>query len=153
MRPFSRHTVESTCQATISWKTPRTMKRFILPLLCSFVLITLTGCEGMKFAKYTGEQRAWPTGSSFTDGVFDVPVYRGWPEKPYDVLGFIQFSNPSTDWNQGDVKQACRQAKQAGGDAIILMPKGTDPSPTTVATRQHLGIRDSQSAAMVVKWK
>ena len=129
------------------------MKHFILPLFSSLVLITLTGCEGMKFAKYQGEQRAWPTGTSFTDGVFAVPVYRGWPEKSYEVLGFVKFSNSNIDWNQGDLKQAAGEAKKAGGDAIILMPKGVDPSPTAVATREQLGIGASQTVALVVKWK
>lgn len=129
------------------------MKHRILPFLASLSLLALTGCESMTFAKYDGPPRAWPTGSAFTDGVFDVPMYRGWPEKPYEVLGFVQFSNPNIDWNRGDMKEAARKARAAGGDAIILMPRGADPSPTAAAARQQLGISPSQTAAVVVKWK
>lgn len=64
-----------------------------------------------------------------------------------------KFSNSNIDWNQGDLKQAAGEAKRAGGDAIILMPKGADPSPTAVATRQQLGLDASQTVAVVVKWK
>lgn len=129
------------------------MKPIGLLSLCFLVLIALTGCESMNFSQYTGAQQTWPTGSSFTDKVLAVPIYRGWPENPYDVLGVVQFGNPNTDWNEGDLKQAARSAKAAGGDAIILLPKGNDPSPKATAMRAQLGIGEKQTAALVVKWK
>ena len=129
------------------------MKHLLSTLLGSLVLISSTGCEGMRFSKYEGPVTTWPTGSAFTDKVFEVPVYRGWPEKPYDVLGYVEFTNPNIDWNQGDMKQAARTAKETGGDAIILMPKADIHSPTSTTTRTQLGITGNQTVAVVVKWK
>lgn len=129
------------------------MKRIILPLCSALVLAALTGCESMKYAKFNGEQKPWPTGSTFTDRVCAVPVYRGWPEKQYEVLGSVQFNKPGIDWNDGDIKDAAGLAKKAGGDAIILMPKGVDPSPTAGSTREQLGIVGNETVAIVVKWK
>ncbi len=129
------------------------MKRLIPLLLGSLMLIALTGCESMQFSKFSGEQKSWPTGNAFTEGAYAVPVYRGWPEKPYDVIGLVQFNQPGIDWNKGDEKQAAELARRAGGDAIILLPKGYDPSPTTSALRQQLGITGQETVALAVKWK
>ena len=129
------------------------MKHLILSSLGLFLLISLTGCGSMKFTKYGGDQQAWPTGSAFADQVFDVPIYRGWPEKPYEIVGLVQFTNADIDWNQGDIKQASEQAQKAGGNAIILMPKGDDPSPKAVATRAQLGVSGDRTVAVVVRWK
>ena len=128
--------------------------KHLLPTILGFLaLITLTGCEGMRFSKYDGPETTWPTGSAFTDKIFDVPVYRGWPEKAYDILGYVEFANSNIDWNQGDMKQAARKAREAGGDAVILMPKGDVHSPTSATTRTQLGITGSHTVAVVVKWK
>lgn len=116
-------------------------------------LFLFTGCESMQYSQYQGQQRAWPTGSALTTGVYDVPVYRGWPEKPYDVIALIQFDQANVDWNQGDAKQAAKMAAGAGGDAIILLPGGADPSPTSAAMRKDLAVGDNRSVAVVVKWK
>lgn len=127
--------------------------RVALGLVVASLSILLTGCESMQYNQYQGQQRAWPTGSTLTSGVYDVAVYRGWPEKPYEVLGFIQFDTANIDWNEGDAKQAAKQAAAAGGNAIIILPRGGDPSPTTAAMRQDLGLAGDRSVAVVVKWK
>jgi hypothetical protein len=129
------------------------MKRMVPISLSSLMLLGLLGCGSMNFTKYAGDQTAWPAGSSFSDKVYAVPVFRGWPERPYEVLGVVQFNNPNIDWNEGDVKQAAGQAKAAGGEAIILMPKGTESSPTSAALRTRLGITGGQTVAVVLKWK
>lgn len=116
-------------------------------------LLLVTGCETMGFTKYSGAQRSWPGGTAFNTGDYAIPVYAGWPEKPYEVLGFVQFDQAGVDWNRGDIKQAAVKARDAGGDALILMPKGSDPSPTVSETRQQLGITGSETVGMVVKWK
>ncbi len=125
----------------------------LLRLVASSLLLVFAGCESMMYSRYDGPQKAWPVGSSLTDGVYEVPVYKGWPEKAYEVLGVVQFDNPSIDWNRGDAMQAAKQAKAAGGDAIILLPKGGDPSPTGAAVRQDLGLAGDRAVAVVVKWK
>lgn len=129
------------------------MKRRALYLIGSLFLLTLTGCEEIRYSQYSGSPRAWPTGSAFSDVVFDVPVYRGWPERAYDVLGHIQFSNPNMDWNRGDMKLAARKAKHMGGDAIVMIPRGDTASTTLGAVRNDLGIGSGQTIALVLKWK
>ncbi len=111
------------------------------------------GCEQMQMAKYTGEKKAWPTGSSISDAVFAVPVFRGWPERQYDVLGYVQFNKPNVDWNQGDMKQAAAMAKENGGDAIIMIPKGGAQTPTVASLCKDVGISGDRTAAVVLKWK
>lgn len=127
--------------------------RVITAALSAVLLVALCGCESMPFTPYNGQSRAWPTGSSFSDQVYDVPVFRGWPERSYDVLGAITFSNPNIDWNQGDIKQAAKRAKQAGGDAMIMLPKGAVGSSNMAALRQDLGLSDNKTAGVVIRWK
>ncbi|MCB1125003.1 MAG: hypothetical protein KDM81_00800 [Verrucomicrobiae bacterium] len=129
------------------------MKTPLVLLLGLLSLAALTGCEQMHYRQYGGPASSWPTGSAYTDRVFDVPVYRGWPEKSYVVLGSIEFTNANVDWNQGDMKQAARMAKEAGGDAIIIIPKGADQSPSTSTARQALGMVDARQVGVVVKWE
>lgn len=129
------------------------MKQPIITLFGSLLILTLCGCEEMRFAQYTGEVKAWPTGSSFTDKVFDVPVFRGWPEKAYDVLGYVEFSNPNIEWNDGDIKQAAKKARAMGGDALLLMAGGGGSIPSVSKARSDLGITGSQTVAVVLKWK
>jgi hypothetical protein len=97
--------------------------------------------------------KAWPTGTSSSDAVCAAPVYRSWPEKPYDVLGYIEFNKPGIDWNQGDVKQAASEAKELGGEVILLLPKGNVTSPTLATIRKDLGLSGTETSAVVLKWK
>jgi hypothetical protein len=129
------------------------MKNPALFLVGALLILTLTGCEEIRYSPYSGSPKAWPTGSAFSEVVFDVPVYRGWPERAYDVLGHIQFSNPDMNWNQGDMKLAAGKAKQMGGDAILMIPKGDTASTTLGAVRNDLGIGSGQTIALVLKWK
>jgi hypothetical protein len=129
------------------------MKSLISFLLGGVLLFALTGCEDMRYAKYDGQPKAWPTGSSFSEKVFAVPVFTGWPEKPYNVLGFVQFANPNIDWNQGDIKQAASKAKEVGGDAMLMIPKGAVSSPSLEAMCKDLGLTGSHTTAVVLKWK
>jgi hypothetical protein len=129
------------------------MKQIIISLLGSLFILTLCGCEETRFAQYNGQPQAWPTGSSFTDKVYDLPVFRGWPEKAYDVLGYIEFTNPNIDWNEGDIKQAARKAKKLGGDALLIIGKGDVVSPSLGKVRTELGISTGRTVAVVLKWK
>jgi hypothetical protein len=129
------------------------MKHRIITLLGSLLILTLCGCVEMRYSQYNGEAKAWPTGNSFTDKFYDLPVFRGWPEKSYDVLGYVEFSNPNIEWNDGDIKQAARKAKTMGGDALLVMANGDAFSPTLSKVRSELGITGSQTVAAVLKWK
>jgi hypothetical protein len=129
------------------------MKRFTFALLGSLAILSLTGCGEMRFAAYNGQQKAWPTGASFSDQVYAVPVFRGWPEKDYTVLGYVQFDNANINWNRGDIEQASKKAKQMGGDAIIMLPKSDATSQKLTQLRNDVGIDGSRTVALVLKWK
>jgi hypothetical protein len=129
------------------------MKKVYFFLMGSFLALFLTGCEQMQFAKYSGQQKAWPTGGSFSDQVFEVPVFRGFPEKNYDVLGYIQFDKPNVDWNQGDIKQATGMAKGLGGDALLMVAKGKATNQRLSSLCKDMGIDGSRTTAVVLKWK
>jgi hypothetical protein len=132
---------------------PARMKRLAITLLGTLAILSVTGCVEMTFAKYEGQQKAWPTGSSFSDQVYALPVFRGWPEKPYDILGYVEFNNPNVEWNRGDVEQAAKKAKQMGGDAMLMVPKGEASSQKLTEIRQELGIDTSRARGLVLKWK
>ncbi len=107
----------------------------------------------MRFAKYNGEQKAWPTGSAFSDQVVELPVYRGWPEKPYEVLGYIEFDKADIEWNDGDIKQAATMAKELGGEAVLVIRKGEAPSQNLTSLRNDIGMDGSRTAVVVLRWK
>ena len=129
------------------------MKRNPIYLVTSLILLAFTGCEQLRYAQYSGEHKNWPTGASFSDMVFAVPVYRGWPEKLYDVMGYIEFNKPGIDWNEGDIKDATKKAREVGGDAILMVPKNDVTSPTLAMIRKDLGLTGKETAAVVLKWK
>ena len=129
------------------------MKKVSLLASGAFLILTLTGCGVMKFAQYNGQRTAWPTGSSFAEATYAVPVFRGWPERPYDVIGYFEFNNAGTDWNDGDFKQAARLAKQKGGDAILIVPSGGGMEEKLTAMRNDLGVTGGETVAAVLKWK
>jgi hypothetical protein len=129
------------------------MKRVILALLGTVAILSITGCGGMRFTKFDGQQKAWPMGSSFSDQAAAVPVFRGWPEKPYELLGYIEFTSPNITWNRGDIEQAAKMAKQMGGDAMMMIPKGESSSPKLAEVCQELGMDSSRTRGLVMKWK
>jgi hypothetical protein len=129
------------------------MKRLAITLIGSLLIFTFTACEQMPYKPYSGQNQAWPTGGGFADKVFDVPVFRSWPERPYTVLGHVSFSNPRINPNEGDVKQMAKQAKAMGGDALLMLAKNDMSSAGVAKLRQELGIASDYSAGVVIKWK
>lgn len=128
------------------------MKKVTLLASSAFLILTLSGCA-MKFAQYNGQRTTWPTGSSFPEAEYAVPVFRGWPERPYNVIGYLEFGSPSTEWNEGDYKQAASLAKQKGGDAILIVPAGGGMAQTLTDVRNDLGVTGNETVAAVLKWK
>ena len=133
------------------------MKKVFLLSLVAFALTPLlTGCESLRYAPYQGssnQDQSWPTGTSFTDQVYDVPVFRGWPPKSFNVLGHIEFNKPGVDWNQGDIKQAAKMAKAAGGEALLMLANRDTVSPGVDQLRQSLSLTSDRTVAVVLQWK
>jgi hypothetical protein len=135
------------------------------------VLAGLLGCatphsttsKGMTdYLSYMGKQEKWPRGDSALVKVdFAVPAYLGLPSKPYQILGFVV---PTKDWqglpdwmwsNETRMANACNQAKEHGGDAIIVT---NDPKIVQVYKALAAGsgsdplLTDSNSEIVVIKW-
>jgi hypothetical protein len=94
-------------------------------------------------------------GGLFTSGL-DVPVYRGWPEKEYQVLGSLRFDDPNRSWGYDDgiLKDAASEAKRHGADAIIIRQgaefgisqiAGARANPSSV-------LASYQTTALAIRW-
>ena len=83
-----------------------------LSLIFALTCVLLCGCASPHFTPYVGEQ-GWPQspGSTVETNCI-VPIYHGWPDKPYTVLGVI-----TTEGNHPAAVARC--AKSKGADALI----------------------------------
>lgn len=118
--------------------------------------LLLSGCGSpMRYSQYSGARRLWQVSpESMAETSFSIPVYRSWPDKPFDIIGSLRFENPNADWNDGIIKEAVTAAKERGGDAIIIRvgsefgvggTVGVADDPTTWS--------QNQTTALVIKWK
>ena len=84
-----------------------------------------------------------------------VPIYRGWPEKYYRVVGSIRFETPNKSWGYDDgiLKAAASEAKRHGGDAIDNR-EGAEFGVSKIAGAKNdpLVLASSQTTALVIKW-
>jgi len=113
------------------------------------------GCSPMRYSEFAGRANSWPTAAgSMAERQFAVPVYRGWPERPYRVIGSVRFEDPDKYWDDGVIAMAARTAKGKGGDAIV-MRSGSEfgVGITTGAIGDPKVISNSQSTALVIQWK
>jgi hypothetical protein len=110
----------------------------------------------MRYSQYTGQKRNWQTANAaMAETQYKVPVYRGWPDRPYDVIGSIRFVDRNKYWDDGVINMACTMAKRKGADAIIIRygaeygvgmitGSGADPQIVTAA---------NDTTALAIKWK
>jgi hypothetical protein len=63
------------------------------------------------------------------DTKFSVPVYYGPPPRPYIVIGYLEATTAPIR-RRGVVSFSARRAKEMGGDAIIVLTKGTEYAGT-----------------------
>jgi hypothetical protein len=109
----------------------------------------------MRFSQYSGSRRTWPTSrESIAETSFALPVYRSWPDRPFDVLGSLRFENPRQYWDDGVIHAAVSEAKHRGGNAIIIR-QGTEEavSGTIGSGEDPMVWSQNQTTALVIKWK
>ena len=85
---------------------------------------------------------------------YAIPVYRGWPEKPYVVLGSLSCPDRNANWNDDFFAEAARQAKAHKGDAIIIR-QGAEFGVSKIAgsrTDPMVIASSYQTSALVVRW-
>lgn len=140
------------------WEDSRTLARpglFVLALA-----LFANGCTPLRYSVYTGKQGnlpigIWPIGSgTMAETSHAVPVYRGWPEKPYRVLGSIRFEDPNKYWDGGVVDMVASMAKHQGGDAIIIRVGSEFGVSKITGTRNDPLVRwqQSETSGLVIKW-
>jgi len=68
-------------------------------LLCSVLPFALMiACAPMRFSQYSGAKRIWfVSPEALAETSFSLPVYRSWPDKPYEVVGSVRFEDPRKD--------------------------------------------------------
>jgi hypothetical protein len=121
---------------------------------CAVLLFT-SACTPMRYSEFAGRSKVWPvSGGSMAERQYNVPVYRGWPEKPYIVIGSIRFVDPNKYWDDGIIKLAADMAKDKGGDAII-MRAGSEfgVGMTTGAVGDPKVFSQNQITALAIRWK
>jgi hypothetical protein len=125
----------------------------------------------MRFSEYTGHDASsylgtWPIGpgtmaeGAHGGGLFtsalDVPVYRGWPEKEYQVLGSIRFDDPNKSWgyDEGGLKAAASEAKHHGADAIIIRQGAEFGISQIAGARSNPSsiLSTFQTTALAIRW-
>ena len=103
---------------------PRMIGRQIRNIASSLVaLFFVCACVSQEFRAYVGRQQKWPTATgAFVDSEYAIPVYYGYPQKAYTVLGFLEetsYGRPSDA-----VEDAANRAKELWADAVILESPG-----------------------------
>lgn len=117
-------------------------------------VLLLAGCAPFRYSEFTGH-RVWPaTTGAMADNNYAITVYRGIPERPYIVVGSIQFADPDSRWDDGDTARAARLAKRKGGDAIIMRYGPEYGIRTIVGAAADANILSMpQVAALVIRWR
>jgi hypothetical protein len=95
--------------------------------------IVLCSCSSSDFHPYAGQQQKWPTSpGTFMDSQYDVPVYYGYPPRPYTVLGMMEETSHGRHSNA--VSDAAEEAKKIGGDAVLVQSHGSASEPAAAFT-------------------
>src|SRR5438093_7547443 len=125
-----------------------------------WVCVTFTGCVPIRFSEYHGQDASsyfgtWPTGpGSMVETSFSLPVYRGWPERPYYLLGSLSFPDPNKSWDDGIVSAAASEAKHQKADAIVIR-QGAEFGVSKIAGAKNdpwVLWSTYQTTALAVRW-
>jgi hypothetical protein len=96
----------------------RQMKNILLLIASAAILIS---CTTTNFTPYEGSQN-WPMSQgAMVDRKYSLPVYYGYPPRPYKVVGMLELGNATAG---SEVGGAANKAKDMGADAIIVLSHG-----------------------------
>lgn len=164
----SSHNVSKGCgrrseklRATLGHPTsaavPHSMQRIPLLLTPAAVLVLLTSsaCSPMRFSQYSGPNRSNTVSEeAVAETSFRLPVYRSWPDKPYDILGTLRFENPNQNWDDGIINDAVAAAKKRKADAIIIRVGGEFGVGGNIGFAEDRTVwQSTQTTAVAIKWK
>jgi hypothetical protein len=115
-------------------------------LLFAALAVVLCACSSSDFHPYVGQQQKWPTSpGTFVDSQYVVPVYYGYPPRPYTVLGMMEKTSHGRHSNAVD--DAAQEAKKLGADAVLVESHGSSSEPAAAFT--NASITPIGSGAMV----
>jgi len=96
------------------------------PVIATLAVV-LCGCSSSDFHPYVGQQQKWPTSpGTFVDSQYDVPVYYGYPARPYSVVGMMEETSHGRHSNA--VADVAEEAKKLGADPVMVESTETDSS-------------------------
>jgi len=110
----------------------------------------------MRFSEYTGyDALDWETSvGALSDTSYKLPVYRGWPSRPYVVVGDVRHQDPRKQWEEGEIRDAVRAAQAVGGDAIIIRHGSESGVQAITGTANTGGVYSrSETTGLVVRWQ
>jgi len=91
-------------------------------ILILFFALVVSSCAVGDFKEYSGQQQNWPVSKGvFVKNEYVLPVYYGYPPRPYRVIGYLDVKTARIRHN-GVISFAARRAKELGADAIIAGP-------------------------------
>lgn len=125
-------------------------KGFVVALLS----VLASGCSPMRYSQYTGKSTVWQTSDgTMSETSYAIPVYRGWPERPYKVLGSVRFEDSRKYWDDGVIRMAASTGKRNGGNAIVIR-QGAEfgVAKITGAVNPSLSVWRDQTTALVIRW-
>ena len=126
------------------------MKRGLLP----FVLFLLSGCGTTAFHPYVGQQHNWPTSpGAFAKPGTAIPVYHGWPPRPYIVLGFVDAAQGRSRFAPGVIELAVEKAMELGADAIVVRSRFTDYGGNYHGSSYSKAGYRSKATVLAIKWR
>src|SRR5437870_13858707 len=91
--------------------------------LCLSASALLAGCAVADFTPYRGAQQNWPVATgAFVDTKYAVSVFFGAPNRPYDVLGYLNAETaPVRSRRSAVVAFMARRAQELGGTGLIVL--------------------------------
>ena len=83
---------------------------------------------------------------------YAIPVYRDWPDRPYDVIGSVRFEDPRKYWDDGIIRMAAKTGKENRGAALIIRFGSVVPGSWLDAWTSRPTGYGQEITALVIKW-
>jgi len=127
-------------------------KGFLTLLGAALLGMFAPGCSPMRYSKNTGKSTFWTTSvGTMAETAYAIPVYRGPPERPYEVIGSVRFVDPRKYWDDGIIRMAASTGKKHGGNAIYIPSFGAPGSWLDSFISRPAGY-DQETKAYVIKF-
>jgi hypothetical protein len=118
----------------------------------------LSSCAIGDYHAYVGAQKTWPTSAgSYVDTVEGIPIFYGFPPRPYVVLGHLE-AKTAPIRRHTRFSFAARRAKALGADAIIALNKEGEDEKVAKTFGVQLDPDSSstdffgQAEAVLIRW-